>query len=152
VPNGNVAQFIKEQLQRIFPEGNILTCTIKEKEIQEIGTDVKELGEVLDQVNEIKGNVNLVIEKTKEVGDDFKTIREIVKGIENGKTEIKDGLKNILEKGNTILANLTMIIETIKNLDKDRTKYGAEQIQIRAIRKGQIHHSFLQDKNILLSF
>ncbi|UJR18939.1 hypothetical protein I4U23_022069 [Adineta vaga] len=119
VLNGNVADFIKKQLQKVFPEGDILKCTIKEKEIQESATDIKLIKKILGQVNKIKGNINLVTEKNKTIGNDFKTIRDIVKEIENDPTEIRSGLKNILEKSNTISTNLIMIVETIESLDNE---------------------------------
>jgi hypothetical protein len=149
---GDLMQFVKKQLKQTFPEGDLSKCTIKEKDIlEEIGEIVEQVGKVLDKVKEVKEDVNLIIEKAKAVRDDFKAIREIVKAMENGTIDPKDGLKQILAKAKTIAANSKVIIDTIKNLGKEKNTSGTEEGQTEKPttevgQKGKSYRSCLQKK------
>jgi len=122
IVNGDLMQFVKQQLKIVFPEGDTSACSIKEMEIiEEIVDIISKVTKIVDQVKSVKDDVILIIEKAKAIRDDFKSIQDIVKGIKNGSISELDGIKSILQKSKDLASDSKTIIDTIKNLAKGKT-------------------------------
>jgi ABC-type transporter Mla subunit MlaD len=122
IVNGDLMQFVKQQLKIVFPEGDTSACSIKEMEIiEEIVDIISKVTKIVDQVNSVKDDVILIIEKAKAIRDDFKSIQDIVKGIKNGSISELNGIKSILQKSKDLASDSKTIIDTIKNLAKGKT-------------------------------